>query len=543
MTKFITILTTCLFFIQMPAQQEIRTKSKIQKAEVYLAQALLSHQTPAFNLNKGHQTVIVENIATSVIPNTIQISGKGNFVILSSQFQLNYIPSKSVSKKIQQLEDTLEYLQSKKNNLDIQLKTFEDEENLLIVNKSIGGQNTGVSVTELEKMANFYRTRLNDIRSKKSELTPKIKKLKEQIDNIQNQLNELNTQKNKPAGEIHIEIYANDNVNNAQLSIEYICTNTYWYPEYEIRVNDLKQPAQLLLKAQIVQNTGIDWENIQLSLSTSSPVMSHSKPELTPWWLSYSYNYPKKVSRYKYKGKEEMNAPSVAYSEVPAADKEGVKLAKSAENTADYTQSVEKATTQQFQIQIPVNIPSNNKPTRIDVQTQNIDAHYTYYTAPKLSEYAYLLAEISDWEKYNLMSAPLYIFIENSYIGESEINADITKDTLQLSLGIDKNISVKRQLVKKLNEKKIIGNNRKETRGYEITIKNKKKNTIEIVIEDQIPLSTLQEIEVEMLENSNAIYDKNTGKLTWKFNMNPDEERKIIFKYSVKYPKDKNINL
>lgn len=533
----IFILTFILLNVQA---QEIRVKSKIQSAEVYLSQASLKHQSNNFNLTKGHQVVIIEDIATSVIPNTIQISGKGNFVILSSQFQLNYITTKNVSKKIQQLEDTLEILQNKKSSSDIQIKTFDDEENMLLSNKSIGGQNTGVSVAELEKMANFYRSRLNEIRNKKAELFPKIKKLKEQIDNLQHQLNELNAQKNKPVGEIQVEIYANDNVNNAVLNVEYICNNAYWYPEYEIRVNDLKQPAQLLLKAQVVQNTGIDWNNIQLSLSTSAPNMSHNKPELEPWWLNYEY-YPKKSYKYKGRAKDEQK-PSVAYADVPASGEE-IAITKSAENAYEYTQSSEKSTTQQYQIQIPVNILSNNKPARIDVQSQSVDARYTYYTAPKLSEYAYLIAQLTDWEKYNLMSAPLYIFIENSYIGQSDINADITKDTLQISLGIDKNISVKRQLVKKYNEKKIIGNHRKETRGYEIVVRNKKKYPIDIIIEDQIPLSSLQEIEIELLESSNANYDKTTGKLQWKLTLQPDEEKKIQFKFSVKYPKDKIINL
>jgi uncharacterized protein (TIGR02231 family) len=141
------------------------------------------------------------------------------------------------------------------------------------------------------------------------------------------------------------------------------------------------------------------------------------------------------------------------------------------------------------------------------------------------------------------MPAPLFIFIENTYIGESEINPDITKDTLQISLGQDKSISVKRQMIKKFNEKKIIGNSRKEIRAYEISLKNKKNSNIEIVVEDQIPISTIQEIEVELLESSNAVYDKTTGKLTWKINLNPGEEKKLQFKFSVKYPKDKTINL
>lgn len=530
------------FFYSFSFAQEIHVKSKILKANVYLSQALLTHQTSLFNLNKGHQTLIVEDIATSVIPNTIQIGGKGNFIILSSQFQLNYLVPKSISKKIQTLQDSLEFYQNKKQSIDIQIKTLEDEESLLLANKTIGGNNTGVSAAELEKMANFYRTRLADIRTKKYESIPKQQKIKEKIENLQQQLNELNAQKNKPNGEIHIEIYANENISNAKLEIDYVCQNVYWYPEYEIRVNELNKPAQFLLKAQINQNTGIDWENIQLSLSTSSPDLNHNKPELTPWYLSFIYNnYPKKGKYKTAAGNKDV--PSVAYAKEEAAEYLKQSETKQAESIAEYTNVSEKTTTQEYQIQIPVNIPSNNKYTRIDVHSFSADVRYSYYSAPKINESAYLIAELTDWEKYNFMPAPLFIFIENSYIGQSEINPDITKDTLSISLGIDKNISVKRQMVKKFNEKKIIGNTRKEIRAYEISVKNKKNYSVEIIIEDQIPLSTMQEIEVELLESSNASYDKTTGKLSWKFSLNPNEDKKVLFKYSVKYPKDKTINL
>lgn len=538
MNKFITIVSAC-FLCYQAWPQEIKVNSKIKEAEVYLSQALLKHQSSNFNLNKAYQTLIIKDIATSVIPNTIQIKGKGNFVILSSQFQKNYITPKNISKKIQAIDDSLEWYQSKKAIMDIQLKTFDDEESLLLTNKSITGSNVGVNTAELEKMANFYRNRLSEIRIKKNELLPKIKKINEKIQNIQQQLDELNAQKNKANGEIIVEVFANETINNAELEIEYVCDNVYWYPEYEIRVNELNKPAQFLLKAQISQNTGIDWENIQLSLSTSSPNLNHNKPELTPWWINFLTYYPKKT-RAKKHDNDELQKPEITHADVPVLAEEST---ENAEILYEYITVNPKTTTQEYQIQIPVNIPSNDKYTRIDVHSFNAEVKYSYYAAPKINESAYLIAELTDWGKYNFMSAPLYIFIENSYIGQSEINPDMTNDTLQISLGVDKNIAIKRQMVKKYNEKKIMGNSRKETRAYEISIKNKKNASVEIIIDDQIPLSSTQEIEVELLEYSNAIYDKTTGKLTWKLTLNPNEEKKLTFKYSVKYPKDKTINL
>ncbi|RME15083.1 MAG: mucoidy inhibitor MuiA family protein, partial [Bacteroidetes bacterium] len=419
--------------------------------------------------------------------------------------------------------------------------TLEDEENLILSNKNIGGQNTGVSAAELEKIATLYRTKLTEIRTKKSTLLPDIKKLNEKIQNIQNQLNELHAQKNKPTGEIIIHLYANENINNAQLEIEYVCNGVRWYPEYEIRVNELNKPLQFLMKAQITQNTGIDWENVSLTLSSSAPNLNHNKPELQPWYL-YFQNIPQIKETYKSKMHRINDAAPLSDEKSLAAQEEAPSL-KEAPTLPEYTLAYEKYTTQEYQIPIALNIPSGSKPARIDVYTFTADAKFSYYSAPKITEHAYLIADIRDWEKYNFMSGPLFIFIENTYIGQSEINPEITRDTFQVSLGIDQNISVKRQMIKKFNEKKIIGNARKEIRAYEISVKNKKSIPVEITIEDQIPLTSVQEIEVELLESSDAGYDKTTGKLSWKLILQPGEEKKLPFKYSVKYPKDKIINL
>ncbi len=532
---FLLYLTCGLLFSQ---EDEIRIKSTINEAVIYINQVSLKHTTQLFNIPKGQQTIVVENVATTILPQTIQIRGKGNFVIMSTQFRKNYIQIKNISKQILQLEDSLEILQNKKALLDIQNATLANEEDLLLTNKTIGGNNTGVTVAELEKMANFYRNRLNEIRSKKLELLPKIKKYQERITKLTQQLNELDAQKNRPVGEILISVYANADVNNAELQIEYICSAASWHPQYEIRANDLDKPLNVLLKAEVMQNTGIDWNKVQLTLSTANPLLNNNKPILYPWWLQY---YVPAVSTKHKKGRYSgsADAPSAAYSEQATME---VQKQEEASELYEYTVVNEKNSSQEYVISLPVSVESSNKPTRVEINNFEIAANYLYYTAPKLSDYAYLIAQINDWSKYNLLPATAYIFIENAFVGTSEINPNLTKDTLEISLGVDKNISVKREIVKKYNEKKIIGNSRKETRGYEISIKNKKKNAIKIIIEDQVPLSSMQEIEVELLEYSNASYDKATGKLQWQTTINSTENKKVEFKFSVKYPKDKIIS-
>ncbi len=518
---------------------EIKVKSTIKEVKVFLSQASIKHTTSNFNIPQGAHIIIVEDIAISVIPQTIQIKGKGNFIILTSRFHTNYIQSPQISDRVRLLEDTLEMLKSRKTQISIQKSIYESEEQLLLANKNIGGANVGVSVSELQKMADYFRNRLGEIRTKISELKEKENKMGQIISKVQSQLNEWNSKKNKPTGEVVIEVYANTPV-STKLDIEYICNSAYWTPEYEIRVNELKQPANLHLKGLITQNTGVDWKNVLLKVSTASPVLNNNKPILNPWWLTYQrkQKYRKKV--YPAAGAP---PPPVEESKEEITSSIAMKDAeqKQAETAADYVEYTEKLTSQEYEITIPATIESNNKSYRIDIQTTPVSPKYRYYTAPKISETAFLIAMLTDWEKLNLLSSSVYIFLENSFVGTSYLNTDEVKDTLEVSLGQDKNISIKRQLVKKTNEKITIGNNRKEIKEYEIKIKNKKKDNIEIVVEDQIPLSPISEIEVELLESNNAKYDKTTGKLTWILNIPPGEEKKVSFKYSVTYPKNKKI--
>jgi hypothetical protein len=56
-------------------------------------------------------------------------------------------------------------------------------------------------------------------------------------------------------------------------------------------------------------------------------------------------------------------------------------------------------------------------------------------------------------------------------------------------------------------------------------------------------LSTNKDIEVELLDNGGAITNNETGVLTWKIELAPGESKKLRFAYTVKYPKDKTLNL
>jgi uncharacterized ubiquitin-like protein YukD/uncharacterized coiled-coil protein SlyX len=207
-------------------------------------------------------------------------------------------------------------------------------------------------------------------------------------------------------------------------------------------------------------------------------------------------------------------------------------------------ESKENQTNIQFNIQNPYTILSDGKQFTVDIGQYQISATYQYFAAPKIKPEAYLNASIVGFNEINLLSGEANIFFEGTFLGKTVIDLQNSMvDTLNISLGVDKNVVVSRERIKNYNEKQVLGSSQRANRGFVIDVKNRKTQTINLLIEDQIPVSNTSEVIVENEELSNGKLDESTGKITWNFKLKPDEQKKLDLKYRVKYPKNKTINL
>jgi len=202
---------------------------------------------------------------------------------------------------------------------------------------------------------------------------------------------------------------------------------------------------------------------------------------------------------------------------------------------------MDNQTNVEFNIENPYSVPSDGKQYLVEINQVDVKATYQYFVAPKVNTDVFLTAQITDWNKYNFLSGEANLFFEGTYIGKSLIDTHNATDTLNLSLGTDKNIVVTRTLQKELTEKQIFGSNKKETRNWLIDVKNRKNQAVNLLIEDQVPVSQNSAIEVEVQETSGAKPDALTGKVSWNFLLNSQGEKKVQLKYQVKYPKNQSV--
>lgn len=527
------ILLFSITFAVKADDDKTTVKSEIKSVTVFLSGAQVS-RTGTATVPVGQTYFVFEGLSQYINANSVQVKGTGDFTILSVSHQLDYMNTQEKSKDVLLIEDSLESLNAQLTFQQAMLENYITEKNMIISNQSIGGSETGVKIEDLKAAAEYFRTRLADISIKYIAANIRIKKIQEFISKYTNQLYTQNTKANIPTSEIIVTV-ASKIKTTGTFELTYTETGASWYPSYDLRATDTNSPIALNYRANVTQYTGEDWKGVTLTLSTGNPSQVGTKPTLNPWYL-YIYN-----TSYDYRT---TTTGSVTKAESAKDDNEISNKPTTADyswTAANYTTVDVNATNFEFDISIPYTIKTDGKAVVVEIQNYTLPATYQYYAAPKLDPTAFLLAKVTGWEDYNLLSGYINLYFEGTYVGKSYLNVKDTKDTLDLSLGRDENIVIERKKQKEYNTSQFIGANRKVSFAWEISVRNKKKTPITIVIEDQLPLSTDKDIEVEKGETSDATYDETTGFLKWKLELKSAETKKLNFKYTVKYPKDKNV--
>ena len=541
--KIILLSIVLMFFSAVSAQDaKKQVDSKIDNVTVFLNGAQVT-RIATVSVPKGTTELVFHDVSTSVNAQSIQVTTDNDLTVLSVNHQINYIEEQSKREEIIKLETQLKALKEKLNYETAMLQVFQQEESMLIKNQAIGGNNVLLKAIDLKEAMDFQRTRMTEVKNKQLDINQKITNYNKDITKIQQQLNELNTQNSKASGEIVVNVVAKES-GASKVVLSYVVNNAGWYPTYDLRVTDISKPIYLKYKANVYQNSGEDWSSVKLTLSSGNPNESGTKPTLQTWNLNPAPK-PKTLDEVvvvafgRQKKTEKVGALGERISEDRVNKSENTMMSSPLPEVIQ----TEGQTSFQFEIAQPYTIPSDGKQHTVNVQEHTIDAIYEYYCVPKLEKDAFLTARITGWEEMNLLNGEANLYFEGTYLGKALLDTRNTKDTLDISLGRDKNIVVNRTKLKEFSRKQVLGNSKTDERSWEITIRNKKSQPINIIIEDQFPTSTDKDIIVEKGDYKEASLDDTTNKLTWRLKIDPAKEKKIGFNYAVKYPKNTNIIL
>jgi len=535
--SLILSITFMLAILSLKAQTEKEIKAEIKHVTVFPDRAQIEHET-SVTLLPGKSILKLSGLSPYIDVQSIQVKGYGEFTVLSVNHQNNYLQNLEDSPEVKSIRSQIEALQIKVEDETAAISILQEKENFLVANRAILVKETTFTLEQLKNVMDLYTNNMDQITMTKLKKQRLIKDYNKQITALQKQVADKLGRQQLPSGEILISVTSEKQV-SGKLTFSYVVANTGWYPSYDIRVDDIKNPVAIFYKANVFQNSGVEWKDVKLSFSNATPWVAGDIPVLNPWFVDY-YNPAPILLRGIASGVRRSEAPKVK----EVADAAYMVAEEKAMEAAPV--SVQKQigeTTITFDIAIPYTIPSDGKVQTVEIQRLTAPADYKYVTLPKVSPLAYLTANITDWAKLSLQSGEATLYFENSFVGKSTLNVNQLKDTLTISLGTDNSILVKREKRKDYTSKKVIGINRTETYSFLLTIRNNKPNPVKITLNDQIPVSSNSGINVDPIELSGGKLNQQTGEIKWDLEIKPQETKQIVLTYSVKYPKDKTVIL
>lgn len=560
--KQLFLLMGILSCTLLQAQDTARADASMSTATIYFGYgAELTHQSKV-KVGSDTKFIVIDQLSTVADVNSLQISVPEDVALLSHRYSVFYpvLPPVVKTREMERLEDSIILLQkdiSRMDNLIVIEQEILTKTGTLIETtvSSNGGKTAIMTSAELLKLVEYYTAKIEKAKTNIYNHRQYIGSQNEKIVAIRKRIADLNippVNKQKPYGQLTLQVMCKRTA-EIPVSLSYYTNNAGWTPLYDIRVNSKTNKVKLVYKASITQTSGIDWKKTKLTLSTGTPNFGVTAPVLTPWFLQLYVPELYRSLQGRAPGAN-INRNVIQSYENDAKLAEVVVASANGQYRKDKTISeVDPSTLQQyttlnegqlntnFEIDLPYDIEADGKLHSVTIKDEEVNCILKNYAVPRMDKEAYLLAEVADWQNLDLLPGDANIIMDDTYIGKSVIDPNTTADTLNLSLGKDKRLVVKRSVVKELSSLKTSGGNNKQIFTYEITVKNNKLTDVNLLLKDQHPLSTIKEVEVKLEDGGEAMVNPETGVLTWKIELKPGESKKVRFSYSVKYPKDKKI--
>jgi len=571
MKKSILLLTLFFTSISVNAIEENIVKSIVTEVTVY-AKGVQLFQKANYTIKSGSSEIIIEGISPFIDPNSIQVKATGDVIILDSKHTIFYPKPEPVTKEgmplkikrdIQLLQDSLRMIGYDIQEIQDEINVFTATRNILSANGAVKGQGkVNDSIELLQNTLDFYAKKMLQLNKKLLSLN---KKKAVQVDiksKMNKRLRELkNYQKNsgllpkkkKPIHRIVVTLMANKSV-NGKVFVNYLSSNAGWIPHYDFRTKKDAGKVNLNYKAKVYQNTGLDWKNVKINISTNNPYQNKTKPTLHPWYLDYAraYKYESKVSGNALYNSAVARNPNNMRKQLAnrgfknVADKnedfeELIVEDELGKRSDQFVSVVRQLVSAEFKIDLPYSIKSNNDHHIVLIKNIDLEAEFKHFAVPKLDQSVYLIAQISKFDELGLVPAKANIFFDGSYMGETYVDPTSMDDTLSLSLGKDPNVQIKRKLLKKDCKEKIIGDRVERNFAYSIEVKNLKSTPVNLTLLDQIPITQNGDISIEAKNISNAKKEDRTGILEWRINLKPKGKKVIDFKFKIKHDKNKRV--
>ncbi len=538
------VLSTTLFTAPTLAEQ-ITAQSRIISATVFPVGAQITRTIP-ITLTKGKHTITLNNLPSGMIADSIIINPSADSGIKIKSIDTRYMPvpeeEQAVSEEYKQLEEQLEKLNEEKTLLESELRTARKQQTYLDKLSNIPDSKTGESQPDWASIFTLITEKTAEINRKTFETNKKLKDLRTKITLTSSKLKQLSPrQRYRHNASLHIEA-EKDTTTELQFKYQVHARYAGWQQQYEAHLNTTagldKAALKIIRSASIRQNTGEDWSNIKLSLSTSSPAQGTAAPDMDPLRLVLSNptrgrkyssgNYPRNMV-----SQQAAQESDVRFFEDPV-DK--ISIASKKSQVTFHTL---------YNVPETVTLIANGNRKQIPMGEFSAKPSLRAITVPRLKKLAYLSAKFTMPKNINSAQGTTHIYRDGTYVGKGHLPNLTSGAEYKLGFGVDNKIQVKHVELNRTKDRQsgILSSTRTEERHYRMTIKNFHNGKIPVTIMDRYPFAYEKEIQVKLESSTtkptrNNVEDKR-GVLSWDREIEPGKQAQIDLSYKVTWPADK----
>ena len=529
------------FAAPLPAQ------STLQAVTVYTDRAIVTRTAPLDLAATGTVEVTFDKLPANLLDQSLQVSGRGaaQVTILDVTARAAYVDF-TPNERVKAIEDELRTLAKQRRVLDDRTAVLKSQEGSLAKLESAATAAPSkdsaprLTIEESAKLLLFLEEQRGKLTAERQTLDTQLEDLAAKVEAAQRKLNELRGAGGRSFKTVTVRLDA-ATTGKLDLALSYTVPGASWTPSYDARVNSNEKTIALAYYGLVRQNTGEDWKDVALTLSTARPGMGGAAPEVRPWTVDVFVPRPMpmtdaSVQMSAFEGAApRRNAPAsakgVAFGAVGAVQLDAVQ----AQATVD-----QAATSASFKIAVASSVPSDNSPQKIPVTTAALAANPEYLTTPKLQPAAFLTAKVANTSEFPLLGGAMNVFLDGTFVATSALRTVMPEEKFDLALGVDEGISVKHKRVKRFAEDTGLTNSGKRvTYEYLLTLQNNKKTAARVVVADQIPVSRNEKIVVKQLApDAKEFKPTPEGTIKWTLDLKPAEKRELTVKFSIDYPND-----
>lgn len=525
--------------------------SSINAVTVYTDRAIVTRAAALDLTATGVSEVTFDKLPANLLDQSLQVSGRGaaQVTILDVTARAAYVDF-TPNDRVKAIEDELRALAKQRRVLDDRTAVLKSQEGSLakLETAATAAPNKDsaprLSIDESAKLLTFLEEQRGKLTAERQTLDTQLEELAAKTDAAQRKLNELRGAGGRSFKTVTVRLDA-ATTGKLDLSLSYTVPGASWTPSYDARVNSNEKSIALAYYGLVRQNTGEDWKNVALTLSTARPSMGGAAPQVRPWTVDVLENIALTTgSSTRSLGEARPRRPepnstvlgsgtakAMTFGAVGAVQLDAVQAAATVDQTA---------TSASFKIAAASTVPSDNSPQKIPVTTAALAANPEYLTTPKLQPAAFLTAKVVNTSEFPLLGGAMNVFLDGTFVATSALRTVMAGEKFDLALGVDEGISVKHKRVKRFTEDTGLTNSGKRvTYEYLITLRNNKRTAAHVIVSDQIPVSRNEKIVVKQLApDAKEIKPTPEGVLKWTLDLKPAEKRELTVKFSIDHPND-----